>query len=544
MRRLFCITLLLILPLITIAGQLNFSEFQYITNWETTIFGEKIMFLNGDTLWSWGHSNDEIAIMQCPVFFGPVTTARQFWQGIGYNPAFYVEPSLEYSQAEFPEELTTIYTAAVAQGRFIASPGYQFRLIFEGITGARVMMWPEGVPYADSIAAEYALYPPSDDGAIFFDSELQVLGTDPENQVDYGISGRYSVAASGDIRVMDNLRYIDSDIYTGAVDSTTTNCLGLASEQNILIANTVQNGRDNGGAGTSEWQKSVILNGAFMALGESFSFEDQNDDSTGGTILPDWYYSEGTYPDERGQIHLWGALAQYRRGYVHRSNNGGTGYVKDYHYFIGENPPPYFPALEIELDFENDSFNYGTVGSGIHEQSMQVYNFSMDTIEVYGMIPSHPAFSVVMVPADTILPNDSALVTLTFEPDSNGIYEELVDLVTNYEGDYSIPVYAEVEGVSVGELPELLIPSGLSLVRSYPNPFNSEVTIEFVNSKAGLIEFSVYDLQGRMVHYDAGEYSTGGGSFNWRADNFASGLYFFTIRSGSDKVSGKALYIR
>ncbi|MBC8277326.1 MAG: T9SS type A sorting domain-containing protein [FCB group bacterium] len=547
MRRILCITLLLLLPLISIAGQLNFSEFQYITNYEETVFGELIKFFNGDTLWGWVHSNDQIAIMQSPVFYGPVTTAaRCFWQGIGYNPIFYTEPSLKYSEAEFPEELTSIWVAAVAQGRFISSPGYQFRLIFEGSNGERVMMWPEGIPYSDSVATLFVSYPTLEDGAIFFDSDLQVLGTDPENQRDYGISGRYSVGASGNIRIMDNLRYVDSDLVTGAVDSSTTNCLGLASEQNILIANTVENGRDNGGSGFSTWEKDVILNGAFLALGESFSFEGQNDDSTGGAILPEWYYSEGTSPDERGTIHLWGALAQYRRGYVHRSNNGGTGYLKDYHYYNGirENPPPYFPALEIALDFENDSFDYGTVGPGIHEIMMPVYNFSMDTIEVYSLIASHSAFSVNMIPPDTILPNDSALVTLTFEPDSNGIYDESVDIITNYEGDYSIPVYATVEGVSVGELPETIVPSDLSLIRSYPNPFNSEVTIEFANPREGLTEFTVYDLQGRMVHYDAGEYAEGGGSFSWRADNFASGLYFFRVKSGSEEVSGKLLYLR
>ena len=70
------------------------------------------------------------------------------------------------------------------------------------------------------------------------------------------------------------------------------------------------------------------------------------------------------------------------------------------------------------------------------------------------------------------------------------------------------------------------------------------MTIEFANPREGLTEFTVYDLQGRMVHYDAGEYAEGGGSFSWRADNFASGLYFFRVKSGSEEVSGKLLYLR
>ncbi|MBC8277325.1 MAG: T9SS type A sorting domain-containing protein [FCB group bacterium] len=541
------LVVLLVMSAFAAAGELNFSEFQYITNYEETVFGERIRFFSGDTLYGWIHSNDQIAIMGSPVFIGPITTAAaSFWQGPGYNPYLTDEPVFNYSTAEFPEELTSIRDAASEQGRFCALTGYQFRLIFQGSNGCRVNRWPVGLPYSDSLAEFHVAYPPLEDGAIFFDSDLQVLCTDPQNQNDYGINGRYSVGASGNIWIMDNLRYVDSDMVTGQVDSSTTNCLGLASEQNILIANTWENGRDNGSSNPSSWEKDVILNGAFLSLGESFSFEDQNDIMELSGYVPEWYISNGSSPDERGQIHLWGALAQFRRGYVHRSNHGGTGYLKDYHYYDGirENPPPYFPALEITLDFEEGSFDYGTVGPGIHEMSMEMYNWSMDTIEVYGINASHPAFTVSMVPADTILPNDTALVTLTFEPDSNGYYEESVDIITNYEGDYNIPVYAQVEGLSVGQGPGIVIPSGLSLLRSYPNPFNSEVTVEFVNPGAGMVEFSVYDLEGRAVYFDAGEYAPGGGTFRWYADNVSSGLYFFRIKSGSEEVSGKVLYLR
>ena len=85
----------------------------------------------------------------------------------------------------------------------------------------------------------------------------------------------------------------------------------------------------------------------------------------GGT-LPFWYYSNGPYPDERGQIHLWGQVSQFRRGYVHRSNHGtggsnGTGYLKDYHYderFYWD-PPPFYPYLDENYGIDRQIVAWG-----------------------------------------------------------------------------------------------------------------------------------------------------------------------------------------
>jgi hypothetical protein len=79
-----------------------------------------------------------------------------------------------------------------------------------------------------------------------------------------------------------------------------------------------------------------------VALGESFTFEDQND---APTFI--WEYSNnyvGPTPDRRGEIWLHGAVTQYRRGYVHRSNHTDTGYGKHYYYDkrLNTTAPPYF----------------------------------------------------------------------------------------------------------------------------------------------------------------------------------------------------------
>jgi len=338
--------------------------FMYLTNYELTIFGEPIKFFNGDTLWGRVHSNDQIAVMQSPVFYERVSScADDFWQGPSYNPILYYEPFFGVDPVFFPTTLEALRNGAATQGRFFNNPGemYQFRIWFKGLQGVEIWRWPLGIPFNDTTAVLLQTYSGLEDAGIFVDGQTEVLGTLP-SVVDYGVSGRLSIGSSGDMWLLDNIRYVDSNWRTGAIDSSTSNILGIMSESFVLIRNTWENGRDNGTTQASEWRKSIIINGGIVALGESFSFEDQNDVITayGGT-LPFWYYSNGPSPDERGQIHLWGQVSQYRRGYVHRSNHGGSGYLKDYHYderFYWD-PPPFYPYLDENYGIDRQIVAWG-----------------------------------------------------------------------------------------------------------------------------------------------------------------------------------------
>ena len=551
MKRLIIILTALLLTAGSLsAGQLNFAEFQYITAYEQTVLGEKIRFFNGDTMWAWLHSNDQIAIMQSPMFYGPVTTsASSFWQGPGYNPNWIFEPIFNYPEADFPEELTELRYYASQQGNYFFSADSQFRLLFKGNQGYEIYQWPLGIPFGDSVAViiHQAGSPIYD--AVFIDGPLEILGTDPEVHVDYGIHGRISIGCSGDIRIMDNLRYVDSQPISGVVDSSTTNCLGLASEANILIANTFENGRDNGGYlyPYDPWRSSVIINGAIFACGESFSFEDQNDDSTTmGGQLPPWYYSNGTYPDERGYIHFWGTIAQYRKGYTHRSNHGGTGYLKDYHYYYGlsENPPPYFPYLPIEMSFGSDSLDFGTVAYGdTLSLELLLFNVSMDSINVLSCSYTDPAFSGSIIDDSLFCPNDSLNMTISFHPASYGDFNEWFILETD-QGDYYIMLvgYCPESGISEGDFGNQ--PNAFQFLSAKPNPFNNCVSLEFFAFNNDVVKLMITDITGREVYSAASPCVLGLNRIHWQPVNQATGIYFYKIQNDKTFFTGKLLYLR
>ena len=81
------------------------------------------------------------------------------------------------------------------------------------------------------------------------------------------------------------------------------------------------------------------------------------------------------------------------------------------------------------------------------------------------------------------------------------------------------------------DLNDGLSPYETSIVGNYPNPFNPTTTIEFDLANAGVVDVTVYDLQGRKVAslhngmLDAAQ----GYTFNWDASSVASGQYFARI---------------
>ncbi len=298
----------------------SFVNYMYLTDMETTIFGEVIKFWGRDTLYGRVHSNEQIAMRGRPVFYGPIsTTASEFWHGPGYNPYFAFAPVFNAPMVVVPDEATKVRSCAGSSGlTFDGENQFNHRLVFNGENGLRVTKWRIGEPYNDSLVYTG---PPLHDQAMFFFGPLELMGR---------VLGTVTVGASETIRLIDDIWYVDSQP-SGEVDSNSTNVLGIVSEGDILIGNTWANGRMDSQQGTN-----IRINAGMVALGESFTFEDQNDV---------WEIFQGPYPDERGSIRLWGSVVQKRRGYVHRSNHNGSGYGKDYHYDFrfSTMPPPCYP---------------------------------------------------------------------------------------------------------------------------------------------------------------------------------------------------------
>ena len=92
----------------------------------------------------------------------------------------------------------------------------------------------------------------------------------------------------------------------------------------------------------------------------------------------------------------------------------------------------------------------------------------------------------------------------------------------------------------INDLPTITVnasPTTYLLVQNYPNPFNPITTISYQLNQAGMVNVTVYDLFGRKVATLIDEMkSPGSYSVRWNAQGYASGVYFYRIKTGDSKV--------
>ena len=78
------------------------------------------------------------------------------------------------------------------------------------------------------------------------------------------------------------------------------------------------------------------------------------------------------------------------------------------------------------------------------------------------------------------------------------------------------------------------IPNQFKLDQNYPNPFNPSTTISFSLPVANRVSLKIYDLHGKQVaSLLNGRLNAGAHSVQWQADNLPSGIYYYTLKSGS-----------
>jgi hypothetical protein len=87
-------------------------------------------------------------------------------------------------------------------------------------------------------------------------------------------------------------------------------------------------------------------------------------------------------------------------------------------------------------------------------------------------------------------------------------------------------------------------------VRAWPNPFNPQTTVKFINPRAGLVQLAIYDVQGRLVRSLVSESLTAGEhnrTWDGRTDGgspAASGVYFARMISGEKAASTKVMLVK
>jgi len=499
--------LLFIVLVVVLVGSVHGVNYMYLSQYEMTIFGDRIKFWHEDTCGGPVHSNSQIAIMENPVFYDLVTQAgpeNDFWRGSDYNPQFLgPDPIFHALPVTIPDSL--YYYRRTANHYYNPGAYHQMRC---RISGSQVTMWTWYLGIAfDSMAPGTVREDFAIDSAvcIFTETQLELMG--------YDIIGDVVIASAKRIRIMNDVRVggPTSGPPEYRVYEDNPNYVVIASEGEIKIANTPANGRNNSngyGFGQSDQDSTnVVLTAAIYALDESFTFEQQNDPDSG-------YVCEcpGDGQDNRGTLYLYGALTQRRRGYLHRGTLGSTGYAKQTRY---DERLRYRPNVVIEIPTEGettDSVNFGNVPVG---------TAVWDTANIYlpydgtlgNVMATWPFYAVRTPPYSGM----HFLIPVRFIPPHIGLFTGMLQVTTSFRL-YHIPIRGR--GVTGGAPPPIPDPG------AYPNPFNATTMFRFNMQTAGNVKLEVFDIQGRHVRtlMDAWQ-SAGAHQVSFNAENLPSGLY-------------------
>ena len=102
----------------------------------------------------------------------------------------------------------------------------------------------------------------------------------------------------------------------------------------------------------------------------------------------------------------------------------------------------------------------------------------------------------------------------------------------------------------VNSLDIRLTPQDFALMQNFPNPFNPTTEISFSLPVAGYVELSVYNMVGQKIralsseNLNSGYHSVIWDGMNDAGTQAATGMYFYTIRTGNFKNTKKMLFLK
>ena len=97
--------------------------------------------------------------------------------------------------------------------------------------------------------------------------------------------------------------------------------------------------------------------------------------------------------------------------------------------------------------------------------------------------------------------------------------------------------------VSVANESDPVRPTTFGLTRTYPNPFNKSLMIEYATLTAGKINLSVFDLTGRKVQTLVnGASAPGSHIINWSPEGIGAGVYLVRLEAAGQTSLQKTIY--
>lgn len=121
--------------------------------------------------------------------------------------------------------------------------------------------------------------------------------------------------------------------------------------------------------------------------------------------------------------------------------------------------------------------------------------------------------------------------------------------VQNVGPEDDTPILSDADGNAIdnlsigsGNCDALSIDNNItfSLLETYPNPFNPELNIDIIIEKSGILDVSIYNLNGQIIENIYNDYAQANQMYNlkWNASsNLSSGIYIVKAITPNDQFS-------
>jgi len=196
---------------------------------------------------------------------------------------------------------------------------------------------------------------------------------------------------------------------------------------------------------------------------------------------------------------------------------------------------PKFGSLGQTITLQATLTDNDNSGKGI---SNQVLKFTI--------VEGNGAQSIAVVIGSVETAGGVAGISYTIPQDSAAA-THVISAVYSGSGNYSAQIGTGLLTYTLTgvEKNQMDIPTKFDLLQNYPNPFNPTSTIRYDIPKMSPVRISVYDILGKEIKVLVNEEkSPGQYEVIFDAKNLASGIYFYTIRTGDFAQTKKMILLK
>lgn len=176
-------------------------------------------------------------------------------------------------------------------------------------------------------------------------------------------------------------------------------------------------------------------------------------------------------------------------------------------------------------------------------QPMFTWRPALNASSYHMCVSTSMSFTLANIVVDTLAVDTAISISDTLQ-ENQTYYWRVCGINLGGEGPYSLAQFTTGTAVLVEPI-RIVTPAEFALQQNYPNPFNPYTSISFSIPTRSFVSLKVFDLLGREVtSIVSEELSAGMYKRRWNGIQMPSGVYFYSLQSGSLIIAKKLILLK